>query len=48
MVSFRTALLALAAATTVAADYYIDPDTVPLSTRSKLFPTPPPDMEAEN
>jgi len=33
MVSFRTTLLALAAAVAVSADYYIPPDTVPISTR---------------
>ncbi|KAL2270862.1 hypothetical protein VTJ83DRAFT_233 [Remersonia thermophila] len=35
MVSFRTTLLALAAATTVAAqrDYWVDPESIPLSTR---------------
>lgn len=36
MPSFKTAFLALAAAlvATVQADYYINPDSVPLSTRS--------------
>ncbi|KAL2155161.1 hypothetical protein VTH82DRAFT_3837 [Thermothelomyces myriococcoides] len=33
MVSFRTTLLALASAVAVSADYYIDPDSVPLSLR---------------
>ncbi|KAK0747774.1 hypothetical protein B0T21DRAFT_343514 [Apiosordaria backusii] len=33
MVNFRTTVLALAAAVTVSADYWIDPDTVPLSAR---------------
>ncbi|KAL2165538.1 hypothetical protein VTH06DRAFT_840 [Thermothelomyces fergusii] len=33
MVSFRTALLALVGAVAVSADYYIDPDSVPLSLR---------------
>ncbi|OIW24059.1 hypothetical protein CONLIGDRAFT_693012 [Coniochaeta ligniaria NRRL 30616] len=33
MVAFRTTLLALATATAVSADYWIDPNSVPLSTR---------------
>jgi len=33
MVSFRTTLLALAGAVAVSADYYVTPDTVPISTR---------------
>lgn len=33
MVSFRTTLLALATAVAVSADYYVDPNSVPLATR---------------
>jgi hypothetical protein len=36
MVSFRVTLLALASAVAVSADYYIDPESVPMSTRSRL------------
>ena len=36
MVSFRTTFLALATALTVAADYYIDPNSVDLGTRSTM------------
>jgi len=35
MVSLRTTLLALASAVAVSADYWIDPDSVPLSTRQQ-------------
>jgi hypothetical protein len=35
MVSFRTTLLALASAVVVAGDYYINPDSVSMSTKSR-------------
>jgi hypothetical protein len=38
MVSFRTTVLALASAIAVSADYYIDPESVSLSDRSRLDP----------
>ena len=38
MVSFRATLLALASAMVVAADYYIDPNSVDMLTRSMFQP----------